>query len=103
MVTNLRVGIIGYGFVGRFFHAALISATPGLTLAAIASSQPDKVHRDYPEVEVVTPEALIARRDLDLVVIASRPTRSPVTFRPETGKSRLGSRPRSARILERPG
>ena len=34
----LRVGLVGYGFAGRIFHAPLVHATPGLELAAICSS-----------------------------------------------------------------
>ncbi|MBN9414237.1 MAG: oxidoreductase [Candidatus Eremiobacteraeota bacterium] len=67
----VRVGLIGYGFVGQTFHAPLIQSTPELELAVVASSRPDQVQADLPEVEVSTPQALLARPDLDLVVIAS--------------------------------
>ncbi|CAI9119302.1 oxidoreductase [Brytella acorum] len=70
--SGIRVGLIGYGFVGKTFHGPMIAATSGMTLVAVASSRPREVGRDYPDVEVVpTPEDLIARDDLDLVVIAS--------------------------------
>lgn len=69
---RLRVGLIGYGYAGKTFHAPLISAVPDLELAAVASSQASKVHADWPGVAVLpTPAALIARDDLDLVVIAT--------------------------------
>ncbi|MFW0794952.1 oxidoreductase [Gordonia sp. CPCC 205515] len=67
----VRVGLIGYGFVGKTFHAPMIVATPGLDLAAVASSRADDVHADHPDVDVVDTETLLARDDLDLVVIAS--------------------------------
>ncbi|MBV0887776.1 oxidoreductase [Komagataeibacter oboediens] len=68
----LRVGLIGYGFAGRTFHAPLIAAIPGLRLVAISSGQPETVLRDWPEVTVTaTPDALFALPDLDMVVIAS--------------------------------
>lgn len=67
----VRAGLIGYGYAGRVFHAPLIDAVDGLELAAIGSSNPDKVHADRPEVAVDTPEAVIARDDLDLIVIAT--------------------------------
>jgi predicted dehydrogenase len=67
----LRVGLVGYGFAGKTFHAPLIAATPGLALAAIASSDPAKVHADWPAVQLFsTPEALCAA-ELDLVVVAT--------------------------------
>ena len=68
----LRVGLIGYGYAGKTFHAPLISAVPDLQLAAVSSSDAAKVHADWPDVTVhATPAALIARDDLDLVVIAT--------------------------------
>lgn len=66
----VRVGLVGYGFVGKTFHAPMIVATPGMDLVAIASSRADDVHADHPQVDVVDTETLLAR-DLDLVVIAS--------------------------------
>ena len=66
----LSVGIVGYGFASKVFHAPLIAGVPGLRLAAISSRDPAKVAADWPEVPVVaTPEALFARPDIDLVVI----------------------------------
>lgn len=66
----ISVGILGYGFASATFHAPLISATPGLNLAAVSSSQPGKVHADWPSLTVCdSPQALLARADIDLVVI----------------------------------
>ncbi|MBR0345957.1 MAG: oxidoreductase [Rudaea sp.] len=69
--TPLRVGLIGYGYADKTFHAPLIAATPGLALAAVASSDAAKVHADQPTVDVTDAQALITRSDIDLVVIAS--------------------------------
>jgi predicted dehydrogenase len=68
----LRAGLVGYGFAGQTFHAPVLSAVPGLELAAVASSQPHKVHADWPGV-VVVPDAaaLVASADIDLVVVAT--------------------------------
>lgn len=67
-----RVGLIGFGFAGRWLHAPLIAATDGLRLAAVASSDPAKVHAALGrDVAVSDAAALIARDDLDLVVIAT--------------------------------
>ncbi|MES1265976.1 MAG: Gfo/Idh/MocA family oxidoreductase, partial [Variovorax sp.] len=68
----LRAGLVGYGFAGQTFHAPVISAVPGLRLEAVASSQPRKVHADWPGVDVVPDAALLlGRADIDLVVIAT--------------------------------
>jgi scyllo-inositol 2-dehydrogenase (NADP+) len=74
--TPLRVGLVGYGLGGSTFHAPLIGATPGLTLAAIATRDPERVRKAaarYPDARIVeTPEALTALRPaLDLVVVST--------------------------------
>jgi predicted dehydrogenase len=69
----LRVGLIGYGYAGRTFHAPLICTTPGLLLTAVASSDAAKVRAglgDGPRV-FSSAQALIDDGDVDLVVIAS--------------------------------
>lgn len=68
----VRAGLIGYGYAGKTFHAPLLAAAPGVELAAVASSDPQKVAADWPGLPVEpTPEALIARADLDLIVVAT--------------------------------
>jgi predicted dehydrogenase len=70
--ANVRVALIGFGYAGRVFHAPLIAATPGLSLAVVGSRQPEKVRSAYPEAEVVSdPWAAVRHRDADLVVIAT--------------------------------
>ena len=70
--ADTGVALIGFGLAGRVFHAPLISATPGLTLAVIGSRQRDLITSEYPSVEVVPdPLAAIEHRDVDLVVIAT--------------------------------
>lgn len=70
MHNAVRVGLVGYGYAAKTFHAPLIDAIPGLELAAVSSSQPAKVHAERPQLEVeASPEALFARDDIDLVVI----------------------------------
>ncbi|AMM22964.1 oxidoreductase [Variovorax sp. PAMC 28711] len=68
----LRAGLVGYGFAGQTFHAPVLAAVPGLELIAVASSRPESVLADWPGV-VVVPDttALVARPDLDLIVVAT--------------------------------
>jgi len=69
---TLRAGLVGYGFAGQTFHAPVLSAVPGFELAAVASSQPQKVNADWPKAAVVPDvAALVARPDIDLVVVAT--------------------------------
>ena len=71
--TPIRTAIIGYGYVGRTFHAPLIRATPGLALTVIASSRPPaEIHETSPDTRIVSePLAAATATDVDLVVIAS--------------------------------
>lgn len=69
---SLRVGLVGYGFAGQTFHAPVLASVPGLSLVAVASSKPERVHADWPDVAVAPDaDALYARDDIDLVVIAA--------------------------------
>jgi predicted dehydrogenase len=70
--TDLNVGLLGFGYAAATFHAPLIAAVPGLRLSAVASSRPDEVRAAWPSVSVDdTPEQLIARHDVDVVVVAT--------------------------------
>ncbi len=70
-VRTINIALIGYGFVGKTFHAPLIQSVDGLKLAVVYSRDEEKVKRDLPDVEVVaTPEEAIQHPDVDLVVIA---------------------------------
>lgn len=69
----LKVALVGYGFVGKTFHAPLIAATPGLELHTVVSSDANKVRADFPDVPVVAADLIRALADpaVDLVVIAT--------------------------------
>mgnify|MGYP003576432306 CR=1 FL=1 len=70
---EIPVGLVGYGFAGQTFHAPVLSAVPGLKLAAVASGQPDKVRADWPDA-AVQPDVhalLAAHPELQLVVVAA--------------------------------
>ncbi len=68
----VNVGLVGYGFAGKVFHAPLIGAVAGLRLTHVASSDAAKVQRDLPQTQVVAnAQALLAAPEIDLVVIAT--------------------------------
>ena len=77
----LRVGLVGYGLAGSAFHAPLVVTTPGLRLAAIVTRDAGRraqAEREHPGVALVDDaDALLGRRDIDLVVVAT-PNRSHV-------------------------
>jgi predicted dehydrogenase len=73
---ELRVGLLGYGLAGSVFHAPLIAATPGLTVAAVVTSQGERAaraRREHPGAEVVATADLLWERagSLDLAVVAT--------------------------------
>ncbi|GAA3536477.1 Gfo/Idh/MocA family oxidoreductase [Nonomuraea rosea] len=78
-MREIRVGLIGYGTAGAYFHAPLIHATPGLTLAAVVTRNADRqaeVAAKYGATGVPDMEDLWDR--CDLVVVAS-PNKTHVT------------------------
>lgn len=78
--ATINVGLIGYGFAGQVFHAPLLRTTPGLSIRAVASRNPDKVRADLGGVAVhAEPDLLLADPAVDLVVLASpNPTHFPL-------------------------
>jgi len=68
---TVRVGLIGYGYAGKTFHAPLIRSVPGLALRVIGSSKREILEAEYPGVLVCSAGEVPAHPDVDLVVIAS--------------------------------
>ena len=71
--TNpIRIALIGFGFVGKTFHAPLIRAVPGLDVTVVSSRHPEEVRKSLPGAHVLSnPEEAATHADVDLVVIAS--------------------------------
>ncbi|MBN6035669.1 Gfo/Idh/MocA family oxidoreductase [Amycolatopsis sp. 195334CR] len=79
-MADLRAGIIGYGTGGRVFHAPLVAATPGLSVAAIVTgnaARAEQAAADHPRAEVLGDADELYSRDLDLIVV-STPNRTHV-------------------------
>lgn len=71
-MREIGVGLIGYGLGGRAFHAPYVRITPGMTLRAVVSRDPAKVHADLPAMRVVPDvAALLAEPGIDLVIVSS--------------------------------
>ncbi|MBT2457234.1 Gfo/Idh/MocA family oxidoreductase [Streptomyces sp. ISL-86] len=74
----LRVGLVGYGLAGSVFHAPLVSATDGLVLDTVVTSDPGRqaqAREEFPGIRIAASAAELWDRGdapgLDLVVIAS--------------------------------
>lgn len=103
MRAPLNVGLVGYGYATKTFHAPLVAATPGLALAAVVSRDAAKVRADWPEVPVHgEAEALFAERGIDLVVIAtSNDSHAPLARRAlEAGKHVVVDKPFTLTVAE---
>ena len=71
-MTPIQVGLIGYGFAGKVFHAPVIAAVPDLHLRAIVTSRTEQVRADYPDVSVMADaETLLADPAIELVIVAT--------------------------------
>lgn len=76
MSRDLAVALVGYGLAGRVFHAPLITATPGLRLAAVVTADPERaaaVRADLPGTEVIADVSAVWHDadEYDLVVVAT--------------------------------
>lgn len=72
MTAPIHVALVGYGFVGKVFHAPLIASVDGLVLHSVVSGNAAGVHADFPDARV-TPDLadVLADPAVDLVVIAT--------------------------------
>ncbi len=75
-MKEIRVALIGYGLAGKVFHAPLIAHTAGMRMAAIVTSNPERVNeaqKAFPQAEILdSADKIFQSADrFDLVVIAS--------------------------------
>ena len=71
-LPSLGVGLLGFGYGARTFHAPILSAVPGLHLHAILERSGDRAAQAYPGAVIFrTLEALLADPAIHLVVIAT--------------------------------
>src|SRR4051812_30381280 len=76
----IRVAVVGYGLGGSVFHAPLVSATPGMRLAAIVTANPERraaAASAYPDASIVDRVEQLWEGDraaesaIDLVVVTT--------------------------------
>jgi len=79
---ELQIGLIGYGLGGGVFHAPLIEATEGMTLASIVTSDPERQARArdrYPRARIFDrSEQLWDAADSHSLAVVCTPNRSHV-------------------------
>ncbi|PYO99248.1 MAG: oxidoreductase [Gemmatimonadetes bacterium] len=75
----LNVGLVGFGFAGKTFHAPVIRAVQGLRLTTIVQRSGAPPDPRYPDVEFVRSVQDLLTRAIDLVVIATpNPSHHPI-------------------------
>ncbi len=81
---TVRIGLLGYGFGGRCFHAPFIAAAPGCELAGVATRSPDRraeLEQDHPGVPAYDSLAGLAAAGVDAVAISTpAATHVPLTL-----------------------
>jgi len=89
-VSEIGVGLVGYGLAGQSFHAPFIAAVDGLRLRAIATSDRTRGARartEHPEARVVdTVDQLLDLNDVEVVVVAT-----PNRFHAPVGRRALAT------------
>jgi scyllo-inositol 2-dehydrogenase (NADP+) len=74
VIGVIRLGLIGYGYAGRVFHAPLIAQVEGLQLVAVASRDEGRrrqAQHDWGVKTYPSPDDLFADPQVDAVVIAT--------------------------------
>jgi predicted dehydrogenase len=73
-MTTTRIGLAGYGFGGRIFHAPLIAAADGAELAGVVTRSPERraeLAADHPGVPAFDSLADLAAAGADAVAIST--------------------------------
>jgi predicted dehydrogenase len=73
-VRPVRIGLVGYGKGGRFFHAPLIAAAAGCELAGVVTRSAERrgdLERDHPGTPAHDDLAQLASAGADAVVIST--------------------------------
>jgi scyllo-inositol 2-dehydrogenase (NADP+) len=72
MTEPIRAAVIGFGNGGRTFHAAFISAVPGLELTAIVQRKGDEATQAYPHARIYrSVDEMLADQSIQLVSVTT--------------------------------
>lgn len=76
MTADLRIGVVGYGVGGRFFHTPFVEAAAGIELAGVVTRSPERraaAARDWPGVPVFDSLGELLASGVDAVAITTPP------------------------------
>ena len=100
---TVRVGVVGSGFMGRTWSEVAANHAHGTTLVAVAGGRrAPALAADYGVPLERSPETLIARPDVDLVILASPPAvhRAQTIAAAAAGKHVLVEKPMAQDVAE---
>jgi len=72
----MRLGLVGYGVGGRYFHAPFVAAATGLELAGVVTRSPERraeLARDFPGVPAFDSMTELLATGVDVVTITTPP------------------------------
>jgi predicted dehydrogenase len=78
-VSELRVALAGYGLAGRWFHAPLVAATPGLSLTAVVTANAERqeqVRQEHPAAVVLPDTRQLWTDDPPELLVVATPNSS---------------------------
>ncbi|MFO2465943.1 Gfo/Idh/MocA family oxidoreductase [Pseudomonas sp. 15FMM2] len=70
----MRIGLVGYGHGGRFFHAPLIATLPGATFVGVVTRSPERreqLANDHPGIQAFDSIGQIVESGVDVLVIST--------------------------------
>jgi predicted dehydrogenase len=70
----MRIGLVGYGKGGRFFHAPLISSLPGVTFVGVVTRSAERRQQlaiDHPGVQAFDTLAQLVAAGIEAVVVST--------------------------------
>lgn len=71
---DVRIGLVGYGFGGRYFHAPLIAGVPGCVLAGVvtrSATRRAEVAEAHPDVPVFDTVAELVESGVDAITVCT--------------------------------
>lgn len=70
-MKKIKIGLLGYGLSGRYFHSKVINQIQGLEITRIFSSKEQLIKKEHPKVLISSIEEIYADQTIDLVVICT--------------------------------
>jgi predicted dehydrogenase len=102
----MRIGLVGYGHGGRFFHAPLIATLPGATFVGVVTRSPERrqqLANDHPGLKAFDSIGQIVEAGVDALVISTTlKAVRPWYWKPSNTASRWSATNRSPPTRNRP-